>query len=345
VTPRRWIKVANPGLSHLLNNTIGEGWVTHLDELKKLAPFAEDPNFRAEFARIKKENKEILARHIYAEHEVQVNLDSIFDVQVKRIHEYKRQLLNLFHVIHLYLQIKDHPDGNWVPRTVIFSGKAAPGYFVAKRIIKLINAVADKVNHDPSLRNHLKVLFLENYRVSLAERIIPAADLSEQISTAGTEASGTGNMKLALNGALTICTLDGANIEMIQEAGIDNFFVFGLKEDEIVALKGRGYHPWDIYQNTPALKRVMDAIQDGTFSGSEDKEFFKPVIDHLFQSGDPYCLCADFDAYIECQGKVRDLYHNHDEWTKKTIRTVAGMGKFSSDRTIEDYAKEIWRLT
>ena len=343
VTPRTWVKVANPKFAALLNTTIGEEWITHLEQLKKLAPFANDPNFRKEFAKIKRENKEHLAKHIYAEHEIELNLDSIFDVQVKRIHEYKRQLLNLFGVIHFYNQIKANPQGKWVPRTVIFSGKAAPGYYIAKMIIKLINSVADKVNFDPDVGPLLKVVFLENYRVSLAEKIIPAADLSEQISTAGTEASGTGNMKLAMNGALTICTLDGANIEMIEEAGRDNFFIFGLTSNEIDLLKAKGYHPWEIYQNDPALKQVVDMIANGFFSPG-DTTLFKPIIDSLFNSNDMYFLCADFNSYIQAQGRVASLYSQPEEWVKKTILTVSGMGKFSSDRAIREYAHEIWRL-
>lgn len=343
VTPRRWLKLINPSLASLITSHIGEGWIRDLDELKKLLPFANDPLFREQFALIKRENKEKLAKHIFAEHEIEINIDSIFDVQVKRIHEYKRQLLNLLNVIHLYLEIKDAPHKNWVPRTTIFSGKAAPGYYIAKQIIKLINSVAAVINRDPVVGDRLKVFFLENYRVSLAERIVPAADLSEQISTAGTEASGTSNMKFALNGALTICTLDGSNIEMIEEAGIDNFFVCGMKAEEVFALKTRGYNPYDFYQANPALKRVLDAISDGLFSPTQ-LDLFRPIVDTLLVHGDPYCICADFESYVKCQEKVAELYRDREEWMRKACVTMASMGKFSSDRTIKEYAQEIWKL-
>lgn len=342
ITPRRWLKLANPGLSQLITDHIGDSWITDLDKLQQLKAFANDKGFCEAFAKIKKGNKEKLARTIYAEHEVHVNVDSLFDIHVKRIHEYKRQLLNILHVISLYLRIKDEPNKTWVPRTYIFSGKAAPGYFIAKRIIKLINTVADYVNKDPAIGDKLKVFFLENYRVSLAEKIIPAADLSEQISTAGTEASGTGNMKFALNGALTIGTLDGANIEILEEVGEDNFFLFGLRAEEIKALQEKGYHPYDIYQKDEQLKRVIGLLQQGFFSPT-NQDLFKPLTDGILH-GDPYFLCADFRSYLECQEHVSATYQKPEEWNKKAIYNVASMGKFSSDRTIEDYAKEIWRL-
>ncbi len=343
ITPRRWLKVANPALSSLLTSTIGEEWITNLSALQKLKQFVNDSHFCSEFAKVKKENKERLARVIYAEHERHANLDSIFDIHVKRIHEYKRQLLNILHVISLYARMKDEPLKTWVPRTFIFGGKAAPGYFLAKRIIKLINAVAEIVNHDRALGDNLKVFFLENYRVSLAEKIIPAADLSEQISTAGTEASGTGNMKFSLNGALTIGTLDGANIEILEEVGEENFFLFGLRADEVKALKQSGYNPMDYYNKDPELKRALDMITHGFFSNG-DKDLFKPLTDQLLYGGDPYCLLADFSSYLACQNRVSLLYSDQKEWVKKAIYNVAGMGKFSSDRTIKDYADEIWRL-
>lgn len=343
ITPRRWLKVCNGPLTNLISSYIGDHFIKDLDELKKLKDLAYDPVFRNNFAKIKRENKERLAKLIYSEHEINVNIDSMFDVQVKRIHEYKRQLLNVFHAISLYNRIKDQPQKDWVPRTIIFSGKAAPGYFIAKRIIKLINSVADVVNYDPVIGERLKIFFLENYRVSLAEKIVPACDLSEQISTAGTEASGTGNMKFALNGALTICTLDGANIEMIEEAGEENFFVFGLKADEVASLKAKGYNPYDIYHTNSDFRRVIDMIQRGYFSASEP-DLFRPIIDGILMHGDPFCVAADYESYIKCQERVSETYRNKDEWTKKTVLTTACMGKFSSDRTIKEYASEIWKL-
>lgn len=343
ITPRRWLKTANPKLSDLITDHIGENWVTDLSDLRKLAPLANDANFCIHFAKIKRENKERLAKLIYADHEIALNIDSIFDVQIKRIHEYKRQLLNLFHIISLYLKIKDNPQDSFVPRTCIFSGKAAPGYFLAKCIIKMINSVADVINRDPAVRDRLKVIFLENYSVSLAEVIIPAADLSEQISTAGTEASGTSNMKFALNGALTICTLDGSNIEMIEESSRDNYFVCGMTAEEIQSLRMRGYNPWDYYNNNPDLQRVVKAIQEGMFSPGE-KDLFQPILDSCLYHGDPYFLCADFASYTQAQNHVRDLFSMHHEWTRKTILVVSSMGKFSSDRVIADYADEVWKL-
>lgn len=343
VTPRRWIREANPLLSHAITEKIGNEWVADLDQLHKLEAFASDTAFLEELNQIKYANKERLAKIIYAEHEVAVNPNSLFDIQVKRIHEYKRQLLNLLHVINFYNQIRDNPGREFVPRTVIFGGKAAPGYFMAKRIIKLINAVAEVINKDPLAHDFLKVFFLSNYRVSLAERMIPAADLSEQISTAGTEASGTGNMKFSLNGALTICTLDGANVEMIEEVGRENFFVFGLTTEEVARLKAIGYHPWDIYNSHLALKRVLDMIRDGFFCNG-DRELFRPIVDSLLKGGDPFLLLADYEAYIQCQAQVDAEFQNREGWNRKALLNIARMGKFSSDRTVKEYAKEIWRL-
>lgn len=343
ITPRRWIKLCNPRLTHLITSQIGDHWITDLDELKKLTQYLQDPNFCEEWRKIKRENKENLAKLILAEHEMLVNLDSIFDCQVKRFHEYKRQLLNILRVVHHYHQIKDDPHGSWVPQTVIFGGKAAPGYFMAKLIIKLINSVAATINHDKTVAPFLKVFFLENYRVSLAEQIIPAADLSQQISTAGTEASGTGNMKFSLNGALTIGTLDGANIEIMEEVGRENIFIFGLQADEVEALKARGYHPWEYYNANPQIRRTLDSIKDGVFSEG-DREIFKPIISSLLDGGDHFMLLADFASYVECYLHVCEVFKEKDEWTRKSILNVAHMGKFSSDRTVKEYAKEIWRL-
>ncbi|NGX54375.1 MAG: hypothetical protein K1000chlam4_01101, partial [Chlamydiae bacterium] len=342
ITPRRWLKMANPELSHLITQKIGDGWITDLFELKKLIPFAEDSHFRSEFTKVKKINKERLSKVIFSETQIQVELGSLFDVHIKRLHEYKRQLLNVLHVISLYNRMKTNPEMDWVARTIVFGGKAAPSYFIAKKIIKLINNVGEVINRDKTIDGRLKVIFLPNYRVSLAEKIIPAAELSEQISTAGTEASGTGNMKLALNGALTIGTLDGANIEMMEEVGEENFFIFGIREEAINALKGEGYTPMDYYNTKPELKLVLDMIQDGYFSGG-DKALFKPIIDSLLH-GDAFCLLADFGSYIECQNRVSELYRNKEEWNRKAILNMAGMGKFSSDRTIEEYSEEIWQL-
>jgi len=342
ITPRRWLKVANPALSHLITQTIGEEWIHELSALKKLLPFVKDAAFIEEFGKIKKENKEKLSKIIYAEHAKHVNLDSLFDIHVKRFHEYKRQLLNALHIVALYNRIKDDPNHNWTPRTFIFSGKAAPGYFMAKRIISFINALASIINNDRVVGDRLKVFFLENYRVSLAEQIIPAADLSEQISTAGTEASGTGNMKFALNGAVTIGTYDGANIEILEEVGPENFFLFGLREDGVTALKERGYHPREYYERDPELKRVLDMVTDGFFSPG-DPHFFAPIVDSLLQV-DPYLVLADFGAYSACQKQISEVYLNPVEWSKKALCNVAHAGKFSSDRTIKEYAQEIWRL-
>jgi starch phosphorylase len=272
---------------------------------------------------------------------LQINPDSLFDVQVKRIHEYKRQLLNLLHVITLYNRIRTNPSLDVVPRTVIIAGKAAPGYATAKLIIKLANSIADIVNNDPAVRNLLKLAFIPNYDVSTASEIIPAADLSQQISTAGTEASGTGNMKLALNGALTIGTLDGANIEIMQEVGEDNIFIFGLNTQEVATLKNSGYNPWDYYNSNNELKLALDMIGSGYFS-PDRADRFQSIVRNLTQGGDQYFLLADYAAYIAAQDRVGALYHDQSQWTKRAILNVAGMGKFSSDRTIGEYAEKIW---
>jgi starch phosphorylase len=343
ITPRRWLKVANPRLAELITQNLGDSWVNDLKQLEKLTSFLNDRHFFHEWVQIKRANKERLAKVIFAENSLHVDCDSLFDCQVKRFHEYKRQLLNVLRIIHEYNCLKDNPDLDYVPRTVIFSGKSAPGYFIAKKIIKLITSVANVINHDKTIHDKLKVVFLENYRVSLAEKIIPAADLSEQISTAGTEASGTGNMKFALNGALTIGTLDGANIEILEEVGPENIFIFGLKAEEVQRLKHQGYNPWGSYNQNESLRRVIDMIRDGFFSRG-DRELFKPILHTLLEGGDNYCLFADFPSYIACQKKVNDLYRDQENWVKKSIMNVAKIGKFSSDRTIKEYASEIWRL-
>lgn len=343
ITPRRWLKSCNPLLAELITTHIGDGWTTDLRELQKLIGFENDPSFTQEWRKIKRKNKERLSGLIFSAHGIIANPDSLFDCQVKRIHEYKRQLLNILHVIHDYIRLKENRTLDYAPRTVIFSGKAAPGYAMAKSIIKLINAVADVVNKDPTVSDHLKVVFLENYRVTLAERIIPAADLSEQISTAGTEASGTSNMKFSLNGALTIGTLDGANIEIREEVGEENIFIFGMTAEEVDHLKQQGYNPWEIFNKNAELKAVLEMIRDGSFSGG-DQELFSPILHSLLDGGDPYCLLADFASYLTCQESVGKLFINQSAWVKKSIHNVAKIGKFSSDRTIQEYANEIWKL-
>jgi starch phosphorylase len=341
ITQRRWLKKCNPRLASLITKSIGDGWVVRLDELKKLIPLADDAAFREDWQKVKAANKREFADYVAQNNGTRLNLDSIFDFQVKRIHEYKRQLLNALHIIALYNRIKRNPAGQFVPRTKFFGGKAAPGYYMAKLIIKLINSIAEVVNKDPAIGDRLKVVFLENYNVSLAERIFPAADLSEQISTAGTEASGTGNMKFALNGALTIGTLDGANVEIKEEVGDDNIFIFGLTTPEVFSLKQAGYKPLDYYQRDQELKQAIDMITSGFFSpGNHD--LFAPIVQSLLHV-DHYLLLADFAAYIRCQEEqVCELYQRPDRWTKKAILNVANMGKFSSDRTIRQYAEEIW---
>ncbi len=343
ITPRRWLYHANPMLSELISSRIGRNWIINLERLKKLEPLAEDAAFRREFLAVKKANKERLAEYIWEHVRVEVNPDSLFDVQVKRVHEYKRQLLNLLHVVTLYNRLRQDPGTDRVARTVIFAGKAAPGYYLAKLIIKLIHDVAEVVNNDPAIQGKLKVVFIPNYDVTSAGVIIPAADLSQQISTAGTEASGTGNMKLAINGALTIGTLDGANIEIRDEVGKGNIFIFGNTAAEIADLGRRGYNPWDHYHGNGELKQVMDMIQAGYFC-LDDPQRFQPIFDALTAQGDRYFLLADYPSYVECQEKVDALYRKPAEWAKKAILNVARMGKFSSDRSIGEYAEKIWHV-
>ncbi len=341
ITQRRWLKHCNPGLARLLNSQIGDGWATDLCELERLVSRVEDRGLVEQWRAIKRDNKQKLARYIRERHEIDVSLESIFDCQVKRLHEYKRQLLNVLHVIALYNRIKDRPTRDFVPRTVIFAGKAAPGYERAKTIIKLINAVADVVNADTEVGNRLKVVFLENYGVSLAEMIIPAADLSEQISTAGMEASGTGNMKFALNGALTIGTLDGANIEIMEEVGEENIFIFGLTAEQVKTLRAEGYRPQEYVNANEELRRALDMIRGGFFSPSSP-DLFLPLVDAVLHGGDPFVVLADFGSYVECQQQVAAAYRDQATWTRMSILNCAHMGKFSSDRTIRQYADEIW---
>jgi starch phosphorylase len=341
ITPRRWLNQANPLLSELISSRIGTGWIKNLDELKRLIPLAEEPKFRHQFAAVKLANKQRYADELLRTLGEEVRVDSLFDVQIKRMHEYKRQLLNVLHVVTLYKRICDAPEAFVVPRTVIISGKAAPAYYVAKLIIKLINDVAAIVNHDPRVKGRLKLLFVPNYGVSVAEKLIPAADLSEQISTAGTEASGTGNMKLALNGALTIGTMDGANIEIHNEVGADNIFIFGLATDEVANLRASGYRPLDYYHGNSELSQVIDMLGNGYFSPEEPARF-KPIVDNLLEHGDHYLLLADYGSYIEAQKAVELAYQDQEQWLRKAILNVANMGKFSSDRTILQYAQQIW---
>ncbi|MBR8827227.1 MAG: glycogen/starch/alpha-glucan phosphorylase [Gomphosphaeria aponina SAG 52.96 = DSM 107014] len=342
VTPRRWILLSNPKLADLFTEKVGEGWIKNLEQLRGLEKFIEDPDFCDRWRKIKQENKSKLAAYILKQKAIEVNVDSIFDVQVKRIHEYKRQHLMVLYIIALYNRIKENPSVDIVPRTFIFGGKAAPGYFTAKLIIKLINSVAEVVNKDPDVKGRLKVVFIANFNVSLGQKIYPAADLSEQISTAGKEASGTGNMKFAMNGALTIGTLDGANIEIREEAGVDNFFLFGLTAEEVYTMKANGYNPKEYYQKNPELKAVIDKIANGYFSHG-DLEMFKPIIDSLM-SHDQYMLFADYQAYVDCQDQVSQAYRDQEKWTKMSILNSARMAKFSSDRTIREYCEQIWKV-
>jgi len=344
ITPRRWILLCNHDLSDVIASKIGESWITNLSELSQLRNFVNDEQFIRDIQRVKLENKQRLIEMFKSDYGVTINPNSLFDVQIKRLHEYKRQLLNCLHVITLYNRIKDNPNIQTVPRTVIFGGKAAPGYLTAKLIIKLICNVARTVNNDPAVGDRLKVIFLENYRVSLAEKIIPAIDLSEQISLAGLEASGTGNMKMMLNGALTIGTLDGANVEMDEEVGRDNIFIFGMTVEDVDALRKKGYNSREFYEREPELKRALDQIRDGFYS-PEDPNLFADIIKHLLDRNDHYMLLADYAEYVKAHERVEQLFKNPIEWTKKCILNIAASGKFSSDRTIAEYAKEIWGVT
>jgi starch phosphorylase len=345
VTQRRWLLKCNPGLAALISERIGEGWITDLDQLRRLEPLVDDPVFVRKWIAVKQKNKVKLAEYIRKVCcKIEVSPDSMFDVQVKRIHEYKRQLLNVMHVIHLYHRILAEPELDSVPRTIIFAGKAAPSYTMAKLIIKLITSVGAVINEDPVVGGRLKLVFVPNYGVSLAEKIFPASDLSEQISTAGTEASGTGNMKFALNGALTIGTLDGANVEIMAEVGAENIFIFGMSAEEVACEKHSPRRsPQEIYLADPAIAEVIDSIKDGRFSDG-DRELFKPIIDTLLDPHDPYLLLKDLESYLACQGEVERVYRDQQEWTRRAILNVARMGKFSSDRTIREYARDIWGI-
>ncbi|XP_065143207.1 glycogen phosphorylase, muscle form [Paramisgurnus dabryanus] len=340
ITPRRWLVMCNPGLAEVIAERIGEDFIRDLDQLQKLRNFVNDEAFIRDVAKVKQENKLKFAVHLEEHYKVKINPNSMFDIQVKRIHEYKRQLLNCLHIITYYNRIKKDPNKQWTPRTIMIGGKAAPGYHTAKMIIRLITAIGEVVNHDPVVGDRLKVIFLENYRVTLAEKAVPAADLSEQISTAGTEASGTGNMKFMLNGALTIGTMDGANVEMAEEAGEDNIFIFGMRVEDVDAMDARGYNASEYYNRLPELKQAIDQIAGGFFSPKQP-DLFKDIVNMLMHN-DRFKVFADYEDYIKCQEKVNALYKKPKEWTKKAIYNIAGSGKFSSDRTISQYAREIW---
>ncbi len=341
IAVRRWLKQSNPGLSALLTQRLGHAWENDLEELGRLACAAEEPEFRRHFRGIKRTNKQRLADEVMLRTGLQIDVDSMFDVQVKRIHEYKRQLLNLLYVITRYQRIRADPRGDFVPRTVIFAGKAAPGYAMAKAIIKLINNVARTINADESVRDKLRVAFLPDYDVSLAQKIVPAADLSQQISTAGMEASGTGNMKLALSGALTIGTLDGANIEIRDHVGAENLFIFGLTADEVAERRAAGYRPWRELDANPELKSTLDLIASGFFSPTRPDDA-KPVVERLLGEGEPFLVLADFAAYAAAQDRVDALYAQEDQWSRRAAINCLSMGYFSSDRCVREYADRIW---
>jgi starch phosphorylase len=342
VTPRRWMVLCNPKLSELITEHIGDEWIKDLAQLKRLEPLAEDAEFRNRWHAIKQHNKRAFASLAVERTGIVADPESMFDVLVKRIHEYKRQHLKVLHIVSLYHAIKNNPSLTVQPRTFIFGGKAAPGYHLAKLMIKLITAVGEVVNRDPDVRDRLKVVFLPNFNVTNGQRVYPAADLSEQISTAGKEASGTGNMKFSMNGALTIGTMDGANIEIREEVGAENFFLFGLNAEEVYAVKARGYRPMDYYNANQGLRDVIDLIRSGFFSRG-DTELFRPLIDGLMYQ-DPYLLLADFQSYVECQEKVAEAYRDEERWTRMSILNTARSGKFSSDRTIREYCADIWHV-
>jgi starch phosphorylase len=342
VTPRRFLALSNPGLRQLLDRTIGDGWLTDLKRLRGLEKFVDDASFRREWRDVKRNNKSRLAKYIDSVAGVELNPDWIFDIQVKRIHEYKRQHLNVLHIVALYHRLKQNPGLSIPPRAFIFGGKAAPGYLMAKRIIKLINAVGETINADPDVNRFLKVAFVPNFNVQNAHLIYPAADLSEQISTAGKEASGTGNMKFMINGALTIGTLDGANVEMREEAGPENFFLFGLTESEVEAVKANGYRPTDYIDTDQELRAVLNLIAGGTFSHG-DTEVFRPLVENL-RNDDPFLVLADYTSYVDCQDQVSAAWQDRDSWTKMSILNTARSGKFSSDRAIAEYCDEIWNV-
>lgn len=343
VTPRRFVAVSNPSLTQLITSRIGDGWLRDLDQLRQLEPLADDAQFRQQWRDVKLAAKRSLAAIIEQRTGVAVNPESLFDIQAKRLHEYKRQHLNVLHILTLYRRLQRDPQADVPPRTFIFGAKAAPGYVLAKLIIKLINAVAGVVNNDPAVGGRLKVVFFPDYNVKNAQHIFPAADLSEQISTAGMEASGTGNMKFAMNGALTIGTLDGANVEIREEVGAENFFLFGLTAEQVQEWKSRGYRPHDHYEQNAELRDVLDLIASGALAGG-DANLFRPLVENLLAS-DPFLVLADYQAYVACQEQVSQLWRDQQAWARKSILNAARMGKFSSDRSIRDYCRQIWNVT
>jgi starch phosphorylase len=343
VTPRRWMALSNPGLSALITSRIGDRWVSHLeDELARLEPFAADSGFQREWRDIKASNKQILASLIADRTGTMIDPESLFDIQVKRLHEYKRQHLNALYLVTLYNRLKRGADTPPVPRTVIFGGKAAPGYRMAKLIIRLINGIADVINHDPRVAPHLRVVFLPDFNVSTGQHVYPAADLSEQISTAGKEASGTGNMKFAMNGAVTIGTLDGANVEIREAVGAENFFLFGLTADEVILRKSHGYRPRSVYESNAELREALDLIGSGQFSGG-DHDLFQPLVQSLLDRDD-YMLLADYQSYLDCQQRVSEAWRDRSAWTRMSILNCARVGRFSSDRSIREYCRDIWNI-
>jgi starch phosphorylase len=343
VTPRRWLAVSNPGQSKLMTSKIGNGWITNLEQLRQLEAYAEDAAFRSDWRKMQYDVKVRLANYIQEETGISVDPSSMFDTQVKRIHEYKRQHLNVLYILTLYLRLKRNPKLEITPRTFLFGGKAAAGYVIAKLIIKLINSVGEVINHDPDVMQTLKVVFLPDYNVTFGQKVYPAADLSEQISTAGKEASGTGNMKFAMNGALTIGTLDGANVEIRDAVGHENFFLFGLTAPQVAATKAAGYSPRAIYEANPNLREVIDSIEAGQFSRG-DRNLFRPLLDGLLNS-DPYLLFADYQSYVDCQDRVSAMFLDHEKWSKMAIYNTARMGKFSSDRAVQEYCRNIWGVS
>lgn len=342
ITPRLWLRNVNPELSKIITAKIGDGWITELQQLRQLEAFAEDPEFQQSWRSVKRLKKEQLANWLKQNSGISIDPESLFDVQIKRIHEYKRQLLNILHVIYLYNQMLEHPELPFVSRTFLFGGKAAPGYFMAKLIINLANDVARVVNHDPAMQDRLKVVFVPNYNVSVAEKMIPATDISQHISTAGTEASGTGNMKFILNGALILGTMDGANIEIAEEVGAENIFTFGMSSDEVSSLAKSGYNPRVSYQNNPELREVLSMINTGYFN--RDKPHLYNDLYNSLVFEDKYMLLEDFASYVECQQRVIKTWQDPEKWTRMSILNTAASGKFSSDRTIAEYARDIWKL-